>query len=69
VTNVDLSLLKDFPLWGEERKLEFRTDFFNALNHQSLGVPDTTLTDATFGQILSTAQTEREIQFALKILF
>ncbi|NNN18890.1 MAG: TonB-dependent receptor, partial [Acidimicrobiaceae bacterium] len=69
VINLDLSLMKDFPLGAEARKLEFRADFFNAPNHQSLGVPDTTLTDTTFGQILSTAQTEREIQFALKIIF
>ena len=69
VTNLDLSLMKDFPLVGEARKIEFRSDFFNSLNHQSLGVPDTTVTDQQFGNILYTAQTEREIQFALKIYF
>jgi hypothetical protein len=69
VTNLDLSLEKSFPLWSDARKVNFRTDFFNSLNHQSLGVPDTTVTDSTFGQITSTAQTEREIQFALKIYF
>ena len=63
-----MSLMKDFG-FGEERKAEFRTDFFNAANHQSLGVADSGLNDSTFGQILGTAQTEREIQFALKIYF
>ena len=68
VINWDMSLMKDFG-FGEERKAEFRTDFFNAANHQSLGVADSGLNDSTFGQILGTAQTEREIQFALKIYF
>jgi hypothetical protein len=69
VTNLDLSLVKTFKLWEGGRRLEFRTDFFNSLNQSALGVPDTTLTDSNFGQITSTAQTEREIQFALKVYF
>lgn len=69
VTNLDLSLVKTFPIWEGGRKLEFRTDFFNSLNQSALGVPDTTLTDSNFGQITNTAQTEREIQFALKVYF
>lgn len=70
VTNFDASIIKDFPL-GEQtaRNVQFRTDFFNAFNEAAFGVPDTTLTDSTFGRVTSTAQTEREIQFALKVTF
>ncbi|HEX4772905.1 MAG TPA: TonB-dependent receptor [Bryobacteraceae bacterium] len=68
VTNLDLSLFKIFPI-HEDTRLEFRSEFFNALNQSSLGVPDSTVTDPKFGQITSTAQTEREIQFALKLYF
>ena len=70
VTNLDLSVFKDFPLpFREGARLQFRADFFNSLNESPLGVPDTTLTDTNFGNIFSTATTEREIQFALKLYF
>jgi hypothetical protein len=72
VTNLDLSLFKDFPILGREgMKLQFRSDFFNSLNQSPLGLGNSDLTvgDPTFGQLLSTAITEREIQFALKFYF
>lgn len=70
VANFDLSLFKVIPLpLSESTKLEFRAEFFNAFNFQALGAPDSTLGDPTFGQVLATAQTEREIQFALKLYF
>ena len=70
VSNLDLSIFKDFPIpWREAMKLQFRSDFFNSLNQSPLGVPDINLTDANFGRILSTATAEREIQFALKLYF
>jgi hypothetical protein len=70
VTNLDLSIFKDFPLpFREGMRLQLRTDFFNSLNQSPLGLPDTTLTDTNFGNIFSTATTERQIQFALKLYF
>jgi hypothetical protein len=70
VTNSDLSLFKIIPLpFSEATKLEFRAEFFNAFNFQALGQPDSTLGDPAFGQVSQTAQTEREIQFALKLYF
>jgi hypothetical protein len=69
VNNLDFSALKSFPLPFRETSLQFRADFFNLFNLAPLGVPDTTATDTTFGQITSTATTEREIQFALKLYF
>lgn len=69
VTNLDLSLMKDFPFWRESQKLEFRSDFFNSLNQSALGIPDSGVSDSFFGTITSTAQTERQLQFALKLFF
>jgi hypothetical protein len=70
VTNFDASVLKSFVL-GEKtgREVQFRTDFFNAFNESAFGTPDTTITDPTFGLVNVTAQTEREIQFSLKVMF
>jgi Carboxypeptidase regulatory-like domain/TonB dependent receptor len=68
VTNFDLSLFKSIPL-PRETNLQFRTEFFNAFNFQALGQPDSTIGDPAFGSVSQTAQTEREIQFALKLSF
>lgn len=65
-TNVDLSLFKDFPIG--ERSLQFRAEFFNALNHSQFGLPVADPTSAAFGQILS-SKPAREIQLALKFTF
>jgi hypothetical protein len=78
VTNWDLSLFKDFPLHiTESSRMQFRAEFFNAFNLQALGIPqgqggfvgEPTLGTPTFGESTTTAQTEREIQFALKLFW
>ena len=69
VNNLDFSVLKTFPIPLREMNLEFRTDFFNLFNLAPLGIPDSTATDTNFGTVTSTATTEREIQFALKLKF
>jgi hypothetical protein len=68
--NVDFSAYKDFFL-TERIRLQFRSEFFNVFNHPSFGLPDNTVTDASFGVITSTANpnANREIQFALKLMF
>jgi hypothetical protein len=65
-TNVDLSLHKDLQL-TERFKLQFRTDFLNAFNHVQLNAPNMSL-GSTMGQVTS-AQTPRNIQFALKLYY
>ena len=81
--NLDFGVLKDFPLGSSEtRRLEFRAEFFNILNHTDFADPGVasatggigsggtgTFGTATFGQIFSTVYDSREIQFALKLLF
>ncbi len=68
--NFDFNASKNFPL-AERFNLQFRAEFFNILNHPSFGLPDRTVTDSSYGKITSTANpnANREIQFALKLLF
>jgi len=68
--NLDVSLIKQFrlPVW-EASRLEFRSEFFNALNHPQFANPNLVFSQASFGQILTTSVNPRVIQFALKFSF
>ena len=70
-SNWDVSVFRDFPLpINEATRLQFRAEFFNAFNHAVLGGHlDSTVQDANFGIANQTRNTEREIQFALKLYF
>jgi hypothetical protein len=69
--NFDISLAKRTPLHhlGDAGNLEFRTEFFNALNHAQFANPDINVSDPTFGQITATSVNPRVVQFALKLKF
>ena len=68
-SNWDMSLFKDFRL-NERFRLEFRSDFFNALNHPSFSNPASNISEPTqVGQIFSTSSDPRSIQFALRLSF
>ncbi|MDP9051823.1 MAG: TonB-dependent receptor [Acidobacteriota bacterium] len=69
----DLSLNKKFSTPVESLKVEFRTEFYNILNHTNLYLPGTIggtngTTATTGGQITSTFE-PRIIQFGLKVLY
>ncbi len=66
VVNFDFNLAKDFAI-TERVKIQFRSEFFNALNHSNFGVPGVTF-GTGFGQIVSAADA-RIIQFGLKLGF
>jgi len=66
IVNFDFNLAKNFA-FTEGLGMQFRAEFFNALNHANLGLPGVT-TGAGFGQIVS-ASDARIIQFALKLKF
>ena len=66
--NVDMALEKSFDTFREQ-KINFRADFFNALNIASYGNPDNNMADTNFGQISGTRSTERHIQFEAKYTF
>jgi hypothetical protein len=65
--NFDIGLTKAFRI-SERRGLQFRSSFFNALNHANLGNPNTTATAAAFGRIAS-ASTPRVIELGLRLHF
>ena len=68
MSNIDLALFKNFSI-KERWRFQYRLEFFNALNHPVLGNPNTTLTNATFGKILSTQTPPRIGEMGLKLLF
>ena len=80
---LDFSLFKDFQL-TERFKLQFRSEFFNILNHPNFNAPNFggngvvaisgsgNYTSSNFGEIGSTRDAPydpRQIQFALKLYF
>src|SRR6202011_2733430 len=51
---LDIGLHKQFPLWSETRKLEFRAEAFNLLNQTNFTAPDGNISNSSFGSITST---------------
>jgi len=83
ITRIDFSLFKEFQL-TERYRLQFRSEFFNILNHPTFMPPglsgngvtavpgSTTYNNVNFGDIGATrfpGQDSRQIQFALRLLF
>jgi hypothetical protein len=66
----DLSIHKDFPLFSERRRLQFRTDFINIMNHTNFAAPNASLASpGTMGRITSTVGSARTVQMALHLQF
>jgi hypothetical protein len=68
-SNVDLGIAKNFPLFGEKYKLQFRTDAFNVFNHPNFSLPNTDINSSNFGVITTTSGAARVLQFALRLDF
>jgi hypothetical protein len=73
LANVDFSLFRNIRV-SERYRLQFRSEFFNVLNHPNLGSPNATVFSGTSispsaGLITTLATTPRQIQFGLKFLF
>jgi hypothetical protein len=66
--NLDLSLSKVTRI-RENMNVEFRAEAFNIFNHPNFGLPVPILTAPTFGEILGTVGTARQLQLALKFNF
>jgi hypothetical protein len=66
--NWDLALSKGFA-FTESQRLDFRTEFFNALNRANFGLPIRTIGSPGFGSAVETVNPARIIQFALKYSF
>ncbi len=80
---LDFSLFKQFPI-TERFRMEFRSEFFNILNHPNFNAPNFggngvvaiggsgNITDPHFGEVGSTRDAPydpRQIQFALKLYY
>jgi predicted RNA methylase len=61
---MDVSVLKNFQL-HEKQLLQFRFEVFNATNHPNWGLPDTALSDPSFGTIRTTRTDMRYMQAGL----
>ncbi len=76
VNNWDIALAKRFPLFSEQRHLQFRVEAFNAWNHTQFSGLDTSAkfnlagaqTNPTFGSFTS-ARSPRIIQFSARAVF
>lgn len=67
-TNWDISILKRTRVSGDGKLLEFRVQFFNALNHANFQQPGNIIGTPTFG-VISNADNAREIEAAVKFTF
>ena len=67
-SSTDLALVKAFPIGDRLGKIQFRAEFYNALNQVNFGGPTASLNNRNFGRILS-AGSPRILQFALRYTF
>ena len=65
---IDSSLFKDFHL-TEEQAVGFRADAFNVMNLVSYGNPNSSINSSNFGQITSSKNGPRTIQFSAHYSF
>jgi len=68
IWNLDLSAAKKFN-FSESRRLEFRAEFFNSLNHPQFSLPGSTVGVGGVATISATQRANRQIQFALRYAF
>ena len=65
---MDLALVRGFSL-AEKARLETRAEFFNGLNHTTLGTPNRFVNTSSFGSITEVATPGREIQVSARVSF
>lgn len=66
--NSDFSVIKQFAI-KERMGLMFRAEFFNLFNHAQFGLPVADISAPGFGEVNSTVNNPRLVQFALKLTF
>jgi hypothetical protein len=69
---LDLGAHKKFSLGFEGTSLEFRLEAFNVLNATNYTLPDSNVSDGTFGQFsnsISSVYPSRQVQGALRLSF
>jgi hypothetical protein len=68
IRNMDTSLSKEFKI-REGKILQVRAEMFNAFNHQRFAFPDIGSGDGTFGNVTSTTNNFRRMQFGARFQF
>ncbi|HYI96960.1 MAG TPA: TonB-dependent receptor [Bryobacteraceae bacterium] len=68
ISIVDVSFYKDFRI-SETKRVQFRGELFNSLNHANFADPNVAFGTANFGVITATSTPAREIQFGLRFDF
>ncbi len=68
IRNLDASLTKEFTI-REGKILQVRAEMFNAFNHQRFAFPDTAFGEDGFGQVTSTTNNFRRMQFGARFQF
>lgn len=66
--NLDWSLFRKF-LISERLNLEFRAEAFNTTNTAVFAAPGNIINGPNFGVVTSTANTPRQLQMVLKMVF
>jgi len=67
--NTDFSFFKN-TRFKEKYNVQFRAEFYNIFNHPALQPPVTDVTNAQFGQVISSiGGSERNVQFGLRFIF
>jgi len=73
ISNWDMSVNKDFPLFGEGRSLQFRAESFNTFNHTQWSdvnnYDDRQVNSASQFGYVTGARPGRHMQLALKVIF
>jgi len=68
IHNLDTSLSKEFKI-RENKLLQVRAEMFNAFNHQRFACPDVGSGDGALGQVTSTTNNFRRMQFGARFQF
>jgi hypothetical protein len=68
IHNLDTSLSKEFKI-RESKLLQVRAEMFNAFNHQRFAFPDVGSGDGALGQVTSTTNNFRRMQFGARFQF
>ncbi|HEX7422428.1 MAG TPA: TonB-dependent receptor [Terriglobales bacterium] len=68
IRNMDTSFSKEFKI-REGKILQVRAEMFNAFNHQRFAFPDIGSGDGTFGNVTSTTNNFRRMQFGARFQF
>jgi hypothetical protein len=66
--NTDLSIMKNFGVWGDRANIQFRGEAFNLFNRVNVLPPASDLSSASFGRSTG-SRPGRNVQFGLRISF